>query len=82
MHIEDEEDSAENRHNRDGFGTPLPSCARTSFTLQQMRCAHATTALQTRAQLFEASCHGGRAGGGIRRVYVSASSCREMLKCL
>ncbi|CAK9195708.1 unnamed protein product [Sphagnum troendelagicum] len=24
----------------------------------------------------------GRAGGGIRRVYVSASSCREMLKCL
>jgi hypothetical protein len=92
MHTEDEKDSGENRHNRDGFGTPLPSCASSYFTLQQTRCAHATTALQTRAPLFEAFCHGeqtdgrtdgnGRAGGGIRRVYVSACSCREMLKCL
>jgi hypothetical protein len=63
-----------------------------ALILRCNRRTHATTALQTRAQSFEASCHGGqtdgrkdgngRAGGGIRRVYVSASSCREMLKCL
>jgi hypothetical protein len=63
MHTEDEEDSGENRHNRDGFGTPLTSCASSYFTLQQTRCAHATTALQTRAQLFDAFCHGGQTDG-------------------
>lgn len=44
MHTEDEKDSGENRHNRDGFGTPLPSCASSYFTLQQTHARHNSAA--------------------------------------